>query len=124
MTIQTKQQQRAEFALKAISETGEISEEIANFYAGAPTMILTNGLGQTMAFLLSKKEKEKRLFKIIKKWLTTEKNPLRELKDKSDIEFLQAFNVLLILDYIKAQTEALRLLEWLKRYAKAFEKKQ
>ncbi|MDR3178041.1 MAG: type III-B CRISPR module-associated protein Cmr5 [Campylobacteraceae bacterium] len=120
--MQTKQQKRAEFALKAINEIDEIDKKTANFYAGAPTMILTNGLGQTMAFLLSKKEeREKELFNKLKEWLSKEKNPLADLKDKKDIEFLQAFNALPITKYIEAQTEALYLAEWLKRYAKAFE---
>jgi CRISPR-associated protein Cmr5 len=125
MTIQTKQQHRAEFALNKISSV-KIDEKTANFYAGAPAMILTNGLGQTMAFLLSKKEtdKEKKLFYILKEWLTKDKNPLVNLKNMENIDFLREFHKLSIIDYLKAQTEALRLLEWLKRYAKAFEEKE
>ncbi|MDR2080642.1 MAG: type III-B CRISPR module-associated protein Cmr5 [Campylobacteraceae bacterium] len=123
--MQTRQQKRAEFALKKIGSV-KIDEKTANFYAGAPTMILSNGLGQTMAFLLSKKEtdKERKLFDILKEWLTTEKNPLSNLKDKQNAAFLQAFNELQINKYLEAQTEALRLLEWLKRYAKAFGEKE
>ncbi|MDR2099885.1 MAG: type III-B CRISPR module-associated protein Cmr5 [Campylobacteraceae bacterium] len=120
--MQTKQQQRAEFALNKIS-TLKIDKETANFYAGAPTMILTNGLGQTMAFLLTKKDKERKLFDILKEWLTANKNPLAPLKDKKNAQFLQAFNELPIAKYTEAQTEALRILEWIKRYAKAFEVK-
>ncbi|MDR2342538.1 MAG: type III-B CRISPR module-associated protein Cmr5 [Campylobacteraceae bacterium] len=131
MVIRTKQQQRAEFALKKISSI-KIDEKTANFYAGAPTMILTNGLGQTMAFLLSKKEKEtnketnkeSELFKILKEWLTEDKNPLANLKNKENIDFLQEFHKLSVTDYLKAQTEALRILEWFKRYAKAFEERE
>jgi CRISPR-associated protein Cmr5 len=126
--MQTQQQKRAEFALNEIGKMGKIEKETANFYAGAPTLILTNGLGQTMAFLLGKKDKdkdkgkgkEKILFETIKDWLSKEGNLLYAFKDKGNIEFLQEFNVLPINKYLAAQTEALRLLEWLKRYAKAF----
>ncbi|MDR1912833.1 MAG: type III-B CRISPR module-associated protein Cmr5 [Helicobacteraceae bacterium] len=121
--MQTQQQKRAEFALKEIGKMGKIDKETANFYAGAPTLILTNGLGQTMAFLLTKTSREKTLFVILKEWLTADKNPLCDHKNKREAEFLQAFNILPIDKYLAAQTEALRLLEWLKRYAKAFSEK-
>jgi CRISPR-associated protein Cmr5 len=38
-----------------------------------------------------------------------------------DIEFLKKFNSIDQKEYLQAQHEALRLLEWLKRYARAFQ---
>ena len=54
--MQTKEQERAAFALKQITNIFGIpvAKDDANFVVGVPTMILTNGLGQTMAFLLAK----------------------------------------------------------------------
>jgi CRISPR type III-B/RAMP module-associated protein Cmr5 len=42
-----------------LSNNNAVVKETANFIVEMPTMILTNGLGQTLAFLLTKKEKEK-----------------------------------------------------------------
>ena len=40
---------------------------------------------------------------------------------QSDYDFLKKFNEVSQNDYIKMQDEVLRMLEWLKRYARAFE---
>ena len=76
MAIQTKQQKRAAFALKKVKnfiDTKKDDKEfhdLANFIVGMPNMILSNGLGQTLAFLLSKKDnKQKKTFLVIKEWI-------------------------------------------------------
>jgi len=127
----TKEQQRSAFALEKITNVyGEtISKEDANFIVGVPTMILTGGLAQTMAFLLSKQDpkkandvKEVKLFKIIQQWLTSE---LRVPNEGGDTrKFLEHFAKLDHEKYLLAQKEALALLQWLKRYARAFQKKE
>ncbi|MDR2798640.1 MAG: type III-B CRISPR module-associated protein Cmr5 [Treponema sp.] len=122
--MQTKQQQRAQFALEKIDRSGPVDEKTANFIIGTPTMILTNGIGQTLAFLLSKKsEKEKMVFTVIKEWLcktmhTEFGNP------SSDIDFIRKFNGLSQQKYLEAQHETLKLLEWLKRYTRAFQEEK
>ena len=47
--MQTKEQQRSEFALNQVKEVFQIpvDEKVANFVVGVPTMILTNGLGRS-----------------------------------------------------------------------------
>jgi CRISPR-associated protein Cmr5 len=123
--MQTKQQQRAAFALDSLQkECGNtIRKETATFIVGTPTMILTNGIGQTMAFLLSKKgDKEKKTYDIIKKWLCKTMKDVLGDAASDDIEFLRKFNGMSQKDYLKAQHEALRFLEWLKRYARAFQR--
>jgi len=125
--MQTKQQKRAKLAIDAIANLPDgIDEKTANFIVGTPTMILTNGLGQTLAFLLSKKsDKEKKLvFDILKKWLCEQKSSSFGKPETQDIEFLKKFNDISQSYYLWAQHEALSLLEWLKRYAKAFEKEK
>lgn len=114
----TKEQQRSAFALQ---RTGaEISSEHANFIVGTPTMILTNGIAQTMAFLLSKRdEKTMRVFNILKEWLSLEIGALQG--NGNDQQFLTRFAGLEQNDYLRAQQESLALLQWLKRYARAFE---
>lgn len=120
--MQTIQQKRAAFALDAISEIngGKIDKELAQFIIGVPTMILTNGVGQTLAFLLAKKkDKMGKVFGIMKKWLE-QQMPYAFPANAQDIAFLKKFNQLSQSEYLKAQHECLRLFEWLKRYARAF----
>lgn len=119
--IQTKQQQRASYALECLTkDSSEVDKELATFIVGMPNMILSNGIGQTMAFLLAKKkDKMGKVFDILKKWL---QNEMPVFKDATDnLSFLKKFNSISQSEYLKAQQECLRLVEWLKRYARAFQ---
>jgi len=125
--MQTKEQQRAAFALKQVERIGiPVDESTANFVVGVPTMILTNGLGQTLAFLLSKKQKPNeppnkhmQTFTIIKEWL--QQQGIEGLAVNSDdLVFLKQFSDLKQQHYLRAQREALAMLQWLKRYVRAF----
>ena len=130
MAIQTKQQKRAAFALKKVKnfiDTKKDDKEfhdLANFIVGMPNMILSNGLGQTLAFLLSKKDnKQKKTFLVIKEWIQSPENSSINIPGNSDMEFLTAFSEIDQKKYIDVQNETLRLMEWLKRYARAFDEK-
>ena len=121
--MQTKEQKRSAFALEQITMVfkGQVDEKTSNFIVGVPTMILSNGLAQTMAFLSSKKkdQKCKDTFDVIKTWLIKE---FPSLGKKSEMDFLLSFSSLDQGQYLKAQQEALAMLQWLKRYVRAFEK--
>ena len=123
--MQTKEQKRSAFALNQVEKVFGIpvDKETANFVVGVPTMVLANGLGQTLAFLLSKKKDQKtpqwKTFQVMKQWLETEEPAL---KGKTDFEFLQAVAAFDQAVYLQAQQETLALLQWLKRYVRAFEK--
>lgn len=132
MAIQTKQQKRAEFALKSLDkykDSGVLSDH-ATFIVGMPNMILSNGFGQSLAFLKSKyssdksgkkdNDKYKFVFGILKSYLQKEfSSSFADIKD--DFDFLSRINSISQSEYIKMQEEVLRMLEWLKRYARAFE---
>jgi CRISPR-associated protein Cmr5 len=127
--MQTKQQERAAFALENLpfNENGKIDKETANFIVGTPTMILTNGLGQTLAFLLSNKDKPKqyKVFAAIKRWLCLEmKDQFGNAQQLADFDFIGKFNAIDQREYLQAQQESLRMLEWLKRYARAFQEEK
>ena len=66
MAIQTKQQKRAKFALNELKDKvskNEVDSKLATFIVGMPNMILSNGIGQSMAFLMAKaKSKPERKF--------------------------------------------------------------
>lgn len=122
--MQTKEQQRSAFALNQIEKRFQVpvDKETANFVVGVPTMILANGIAQTMAFLLSKKKDQHlKTFAVIRTWLEQE---IPALKQNADLNFLKKFAELDQREYLKAQQEALALLQWLKRYVRAFEKEE
>lgn len=125
MAIQTKQQKRAEFALKSLDEfkSSGVPSSHATFIVGMPNMILSNGLGQSLAFLKAKSSKKERefVFKILKKYLCEEFGSVFSGSD-DDFDFLEKLNTISQAEYIKMQEEVLRMLEWLKRYARAFQK--
>jgi CRISPR-associated protein Cmr5 len=123
--MQTKEQRRSAFALEQISVMfkDQVDEKTANFIVGVPTMILSNGLAQSMAFLLSKKKDQKCMdtFKIVRFWLERE---IPSLKHSSEMGFLKSFAGLQQSEYLKAQQESLAMLQWLKRYVRAFENEE
>ena len=117
------QQERAKFAieqLEKISSNQVIDKDIATFIVGMPNMILSNGIGQTMAFLLAKNDKEKKVYRILKNWICKKYANLG-FTDKSDMDFIKTFCTLKQDKYLEIQRECLRLCEWLKRYARAFQ---
>ena len=59
------------------------------------------------------------IFNIIQERLITQISALSGIKE--EMKFLQAFTALSQQEYLKAQAEALKLLTWLKRYARSFE---
>ena len=119
----SKEQKRSEFALKRLQQHGKINKELANFIVGTPTMILQNGFGQTMAFLLSKgngknqDEKHNFVFNTICAWSGKENTKITEDKNT----FFNTIAGLSQDEYLILQEEALKLLQWLKRYARAFQ---
>ena len=78
-------------------------------------MILMNGFGQTLAFMVAKgDEKYNLVFNLMKAWLVENKNlvPVGHPRD-----FLKNISRLSQEKYMDAQKEALAFLEWVKRYA-------
>lgn len=131
MAVQTKQQRRAKFALKSLlKDKGDnVEKKLATFIVGMPNMILSNGLGQSLAFLKAKGKGEHNfVFNVIKEYLCKNYEVVfgKPVQDnfQDDFDFLKKFTEISQGDYIKMQDETLRMLEWLKRYARAFEKEE
>jgi CRISPR-associated protein Cmr5 len=120
--MRTLGQKRAEFALKKVLEAKNI-DKFDSFTAGAPSQILQNGFGQTMAFYVAKgTDKHKKLFKIIQEWLSYHKEDIKNdfiNKTDSEADFIKAISQLEQRKYLAAQKETLALLEWVKRFANA-----
>ncbi|CAI8970077.1 type III-B CRISPR module-associated protein Cmr5 [Methylocaldum szegediense] len=125
--MRTVQQERASFALKKVKEIAiENREEFRKLAESFPAMIRMNGLGQAAAFYFSKREKEKnkdaremnayeRLYLLLGEWLTKPGQPYASCEN-----LLQGITQQNMHAYRLAQAEALLLLDWVKKFAKAF----
>ncbi len=119
--MRTMAQKRAEYALQEVLAVAGLqgADKLKPFSAGAPSMILQNGFGQTLAFWLAKgKFEHKALFSILTKWLKKTDSATFGgcQKDKDFIEKLTQMDQR---HYLSAQNESLALLEWVKRFANA-----
>lgn len=115
---QTKEQERARQAWADISEVnGQPCEgKYGSLARKFPVLVLTNGLGHSLAFLRAKgKDHHKALYRHFSTWVTWEiydarpgTNDLLEriIEDGSDT-------------YRRATTEALAFAVWIKRFAEA-----
>lgn len=122
--MQTMQQERAKFALERVEAAKEnISQkEFKSYAAGFPAMIRMNGLGQAAAFYRSKgagsDAKAKAYFAIyclLSDWLGESGKPYGAYDD-----LLKGITEADMDRYRLAQIEALLLLDWVKKFAKAF----
>ncbi len=122
---QTMQQQRAQYALEQVEKakaSGIDQKKFKSYAYGFPAMILMNGLGQAAAFFRCQAKGDKpeakaykRLYDLLSEWLCKENQPY---KNKGDM--LKGITEESMLSYRKAQAEALLLLDWVKKFAKAY----
>lgn len=121
MQLQSIQQQRAGFALKQVrlaANDHKINHDEYKSYAAAlPAMIQMNGLGQAAAFYKSKgiKSTHRKLYDLLSEWLTKTGQPYA---GKSDL--MEGITENGISDYRLAQAEAQALMDWVKKFAKAY----
>ncbi len=125
-SIKTLEQGRAEFAYKCAEKAGSESfkKEYKSYTKKVPTLIKTNGLGPTIAFMFSKKigdknsnKAYKRLYDDITKWMKEE--PKGIIRDKLNSE-RELAKVIIELDsktYRLVEIEILAFLSWLRRFA-------
>lgn len=123
MAIQSIQQARARYALeqvetaeKALADQSQHNEYIS-YAAALPAMIHMNGLGQAAAFYRAKGGRHMDLYRLLSNWLCGNGKPYSEYSDlikaitneKSDMQ-----------QYKLAQAEAQALMDWVKKFAKAY----
>lgn len=116
---------RAEFAYRCAKEGIEI-KEYRSYARKIPTMILTNGLGQTLAFIRSKGKKEeayKRLYEQITNYLKSE-NTTRIRMPDSENDLMRWVVSQDSLQYRYITQEVIAFLNWLKRFAEGMPVKE
>ena len=114
---QTVQQERAKYALDQVQAAlgnNTNAKEFRSYASGFPAMIQMNGLGQAAAFYFSQGGTYRQLYDILSNWLMQQHQPYegRDLLVGITDQNMQ--------DYRLAQAEALLLLDWVKRFAKAY----
>lgn len=124
------EQERAKYALNTIKERElkikgeeEKRERYLTIVKGLSASIIMNGLGQMMATLVSKENKdtpEQMLYEDISTWLC--KNEYSEIYGEKDL--MKAIVESSQNKYIKIQIETLKLLDWLKKFAAAYLSKE
>lgn len=115
---------RAEFAYdcveKVVNEYGKDSKksnEYKSYVKKIPTMIQTNGLSATLAFMYSKKKTYEIIYNQIKKWLEK-----REFKvDKELVKWLISLDSP---KYKYITSEVMALFMWLRRFAEGMIEKE
>lgn len=116
---QTMQQQRAAYALnkvKAASTNPTINQKEYKSYASQlPAMIHMNGLGQAAAFFRAKKGTHLELYQVLSEWLCKDQQPYQGCND-----LLEGITTKDLHHYRLAQAEAQMLMDWVKKFAKAY----
>lgn len=97
---------------------GKFKKEYRSVVMKTPTMVITNGLGQTLAFLKSKgkndeKKPEEKLYRDIESWLD------RRIQWTAKGELIEKVIVLPTDKFRYATSETLSFLSWMKRFADA-----
>lgn len=116
-TVKRISQRRAEFALQHIQGLSSSGRKgFRDKVKGAPAMILQNGLGAALAFMLGKDDHKEVAWAVLE-WL----RQTEIVKGQTDrpVDVIKGINMLSVGDYLRAQREALEVLAWLKRYADA-----
>jgi CRISPR-associated protein Cmr5 len=114
--LRTLEQERAKHAWECVQEVKDrtFAGDYRSIAVKAPSLILTNGLGQTLAFLRSKPDRPhfQSLYHHLARWVGE--------KVRADGDFLNwLVSEADSQQYRLATMEALALLQWLKRFAEA-----
>jgi len=121
---QTKEQQRAKAAWDHVQQVDKKSQDVKKKYRGLvlklPVMILTNGLGQALAFLKSKgkgdaNDPHEIVYSHLQAWL------FREIRwaDATQSTLIERIFNTTSETYRQATVEALSYLHWVCRFAEA-----
>ena len=115
----TLAQRRSLFALDKVRDASKI-DKFDKLTLGLPAMILQNGFGQVLAFLLAKQSSKDaarhlQAFDVMTSWL----RECKLLSKTKPHEIMQEISTMSQAKYLRAQEEALAILEWVKRYANA-----
>jgi len=124
---QTEEQRRASFAWKKVSDVPD-KDKYKSIVQKFPSMVMNNGLGQALAFLLAKgtdktgtkvdeSKEHGQLYQHLEIWLCEEKKIVP--KGEGSFGLISGLVKQDSTRYRHATMEALALVAWLKRFAEA-----
>lgn len=105
---------RAEFAYKCVEEAKTYSD-YKSYVKKVPVLIQTNGLGNTLAYMVSKGKAYDLIYQHLTSWLKKEECGCITLPDQ--IKLLEFVVSQPSIVYRQVTTECLALLNWLRRLA-------
>lgn len=121
----TLEQERAQRAWECVQEVTGKPQEFKKKYSAlarkAPMLVLTNGLGQTLAFLKAKGKNDPGdehtvLFRHLSEWVLNQVAPGTTSSNGDLLQWVLEHDSAA---YRRVTTEALAFLTWLKRFAEA-----
>lgn len=122
MSQQSLEQKRAAHALVQIKAMHNDAKQSGyrSYVSSFPASILMNGLGQASAQLLAQAKDEndahQKLYDHLESWVCRE----REIFGAGQHDLIDAITNSDQAAYVRAQAEALKYLEWLKKFARAY----
>jgi len=125
--MKTLEQERSNYAFECISKIKgkNFEKDASSLIAKLGTLILTNGLGNTLAFLFSKaKDHHLETIAIISNWLYKLEGQKEEIKKDNVQQKIDQIMKKFVLDvdvekYMYYTDETLRLINWLRRFSDA-----
>lgn len=128
---QTLEQKRARYALAAIRAytVDGVPEEDARKYAtlvrSLPAMVLSNGLGQALAYLLADAERDRgkpsyKLYDQLQSWLVGGRDDAYRERVFGTGQLIDVLMEGSRGEYQRAEAGALRLLAWMRKFADAY----
>lgn len=114
--VKPKSIEKAKDIMKEIQKMQkDLDENFVNFLKGLPSMIMQNGLGQTVAFLQTKDKKEQKVADMLDRLLLlTVDDQSKKLMDRILDDNVE--------NYTLRQREAIEYAGWMKKFAVAFRK--
>jgi len=113
---------RAAFAYECVAEVKKNPKNYSSYVKKMPAQIKSNGLGQTLGFMFSKKKTGSKpdneydhLLRQLRQYLIFCELLPREINNSE--KFLESIVKMEAFDYRYATTEVLSLLNWLRRFA-------
>jgi CRISPR-associated protein Cmr5 len=119
------EQERALFAWEQVSSVrkgnAKVAKDVAMYIKGMPAMVLANGLGQTLAFLLQKAggnqtDPEYIVYDILAKWIMDRRKIYEGPRAHLMKKLIEGDRYL----YQQSQEEIWALLVWLKKFSDAY----
>lgn len=117
----TTEQIKAEFAYRCAQDAKNLGKEYTSYVKRLPMLIKTNGLGATLAFMFSKRNKDEGKYwneigRNLYYWLRDQKR-IDSNKIKSFDDLVKEVNQLSSTEYRSLTAEVISFLSWLKRFA-------